>query len=122
MAARRPLIGIPADRRMLGSQPYHLAGEKYVTAALDAAGAIPVYRLYNNRFAFTDSNHRFTTQSANVTYSIKTAPPLNRCGEKPATQRILLKNIGLSPAKTFILELQPLVYRKYGRHLMNNHY
>ncbi|MGH8252517.1 MAG: gamma-glutamyl-gamma-aminobutyrate hydrolase family protein [Steroidobacteraceae bacterium] len=42
MAARRPLIGIPADRRMLGPQPYHLAGEKYVTAALDAAGAIPV--------------------------------------------------------------------------------
>jgi putative glutamine amidotransferase len=27
---------------MLGPQPYHLAGEKYVTAALDAAGAIPV--------------------------------------------------------------------------------
>ncbi|MDE2219619.1 MAG: gamma-glutamyl-gamma-aminobutyrate hydrolase family protein [Gammaproteobacteria bacterium] len=42
MSARRPLIGIPADRRMLGPQPYHLAGEKYVTAALDAAGAIPV--------------------------------------------------------------------------------
>ena len=32
-----------------------------------AAGTIPVYRLYNNRFAFTDSNHRFTTQAANVT-------------------------------------------------------
>lgn len=27
---------------MLGPQPYHLAGEKYVTAALDAAGVIPV--------------------------------------------------------------------------------
>lgn len=42
MSARRPLIGIPADRRMLGAQAYHLAGEKYVTAALDAAGVIPV--------------------------------------------------------------------------------
>ena len=42
MSARRPLIGIPADRRLLGPQAYHLAGEKYVTAALDAAGAIPV--------------------------------------------------------------------------------
>ena len=31
------------------------------------AGTVPVYRLYNNRFAFTDSNHRFTTQGANVT-------------------------------------------------------
>ena len=27
---------------MLGAQAYHLAGEKYVTAALDAAGVIPV--------------------------------------------------------------------------------
>lgn len=42
MSARRPLIGIPADRRLLGPQAYHVAGEKYVTAALDAAGAIPV--------------------------------------------------------------------------------
>ena len=30
------------------------------------AGTKPVYRLYNNRFAFTDSNHRFTTDFANV--------------------------------------------------------
>ena len=26
------------------------------------AGTIPVYRLYNNRFAFNDSNHRFTSR------------------------------------------------------------
>jgi len=42
MSAKRPLIGIPADRRLLGPQAYHLAGEKYVVAALDAAGVIPV--------------------------------------------------------------------------------
>jgi putative glutamine amidotransferase len=36
------LIGIPADRRMLGAQAYHVAGEKYLTAVLDAAGAMPV--------------------------------------------------------------------------------
>jgi putative glutamine amidotransferase len=42
MPARRPLIGIPADRRLIGPQAYHLVGEKYVAAALDAAGAIPV--------------------------------------------------------------------------------
>jgi putative glutamine amidotransferase len=44
MAAKRPVIGIPADRRLLGKnhQPYHLAGEKYVTAVLDAAGALPL--------------------------------------------------------------------------------
>ncbi len=44
MAAKRPVIGIPADRRLLGKndQPYHLAGEKYVTAVLDAAGGLPL--------------------------------------------------------------------------------
>ncbi len=31
-----------------------------------AAGTLPVYRLYNNRFAFNDSNHRFTTVFANI--------------------------------------------------------
>ena len=30
------------------------------------AATIPVYRLYNNRFQFTDSNHRFTTVFANI--------------------------------------------------------
>ena len=30
------------------------------------AGTKPVYRLYNNRFAANDSNHRFTTDFANV--------------------------------------------------------
>jgi hypothetical protein len=28
-----------------------------------AAGLVPVYRLYNNRFAFHDSNHRFVTDA-----------------------------------------------------------
>ena len=30
------------------------------------ADTVPVHRLYNNRFLFNDSNHRFTTQSANI--------------------------------------------------------
>src|ERR1700736_4363841 len=29
MAAARPLIGIPADRRMLGLHPFHVVGNKY---------------------------------------------------------------------------------------------
>ncbi len=42
MSARRPVISVPADRRPLGphDQPYHLVGEKYLTAVLDASGAI----------------------------------------------------------------------------------
>ncbi|MGC4028426.1 MAG: gamma-glutamyl-gamma-aminobutyrate hydrolase family protein [Steroidobacteraceae bacterium] len=42
MPARRPVIGIPADRRMLGPHPFHAVGEKYITAVLDAGGAMPL--------------------------------------------------------------------------------
>jgi putative glutamine amidotransferase len=42
MAAARPLIGIPADRRMVGLHPFHMVGEKYARAVLDAADAIPL--------------------------------------------------------------------------------
>jgi len=34
-------LGIPCDRRLLGDFPFHMAGEKYVEAALDAIGAVP---------------------------------------------------------------------------------
>jgi putative glutamine amidotransferase len=42
MAPARPLIGIPADRRMVGAHPFHMVGEKYARAVLDAAGAAPL--------------------------------------------------------------------------------
>jgi len=42
MAKRRPVIGIPADRRMLGAHPFHAVGEKYIRAVVDAAGASPL--------------------------------------------------------------------------------
>jgi putative glutamine amidotransferase len=42
MAPARPLIGIPADRRMVGRHPFHMVGEKYARAVIDAAGAAPV--------------------------------------------------------------------------------
>jgi len=42
MASARPLIGIPADRRMVGAHPFHMVGEKYARAVLDAAGAAPL--------------------------------------------------------------------------------
>jgi putative glutamine amidotransferase len=41
MASARPLIGIPADRRMVGPHPFHMVGEKYALAVLQAADAIP---------------------------------------------------------------------------------
>jgi len=42
MQTRRPVIGVPADRRMLGKHPFHAVGEKYLRALTDAAGALPV--------------------------------------------------------------------------------
>lgn len=37
-----PLIGIPADRRMVGPHPFHQVGEKYAHAVARAAGGLPV--------------------------------------------------------------------------------
>jgi putative glutamine amidotransferase len=42
MKSRRPVIGISADRRLIGHHPFHMAGEKYMTAVADGAGGIPV--------------------------------------------------------------------------------
>lgn len=41
MTFRRPVIGLPADRRMIGRHPFHAVGEKYIRAVMEAAGAIP---------------------------------------------------------------------------------
>jgi len=38
----KPLIGIPADRRILGPHPFHCVGEKYIAAVAQAAGAVPL--------------------------------------------------------------------------------
>jgi putative glutamine amidotransferase len=38
----RPVIGIPADRRMIGPHPFHAVGEKYISAVAQAAGCLPL--------------------------------------------------------------------------------
>lgn len=38
----RPLIGIPADRRLLGHHYFHCVGEKYIAAVAEGAQAVPV--------------------------------------------------------------------------------
>ncbi len=40
--AAHPLIGIPADRRLVGQHPFHMVGEKYARAVLEAADAAPL--------------------------------------------------------------------------------
>lgn len=38
----KPLIGVPADRRVLAPHPFHMVGEKYLTAIRDGADALPL--------------------------------------------------------------------------------
>jgi putative glutamine amidotransferase len=42
VTTRKPLIGIPADRRLWGHHYFHCVGEKYISAVAEAAQAIPV--------------------------------------------------------------------------------
>ncbi len=39
---RKPIIGIPADRRLINSHWFHCVGEKYIDAVVLAADAVPV--------------------------------------------------------------------------------
>lgn len=39
---RKPIIGIPADRRLLNSHWFHCVGEKYINAVVQAAEGVPV--------------------------------------------------------------------------------
>ena len=38
----KPIIGVPADRRVLEPHPFHMAGEKYLKALTEAANAVPL--------------------------------------------------------------------------------
>ena len=42
MPSKRPVIGLPADRRMIGHHPFHAVGEKYLRAVVEAADCIPL--------------------------------------------------------------------------------
>jgi len=37
-----PVVGFPCDRRSVGKHPFHLVGEKYITAVRDGSGALPL--------------------------------------------------------------------------------
>ena len=38
----KPIIGVPADRRVYEPHPYHMVGEKYLKAITEAADAVPL--------------------------------------------------------------------------------
>ena len=42
MSPKRPVIGLPADRRMIGLHPFHAVGEKYLRAVAEASGCVPL--------------------------------------------------------------------------------
>ena len=39
---RKPIVGVPADRREYGPHPFHMVGEKYLLALIQAAGVLPL--------------------------------------------------------------------------------
>lgn len=42
MSAHEPIVGLPCDHRVLAGHPFNVAGEKYILAVRDGAGAIPI--------------------------------------------------------------------------------
>jgi len=43
VSARRPVVGFPCDRRVVGGHhPFHMVGEKYITAVRDGSDALPL--------------------------------------------------------------------------------
>ncbi len=40
--SRKPIVAVPADRRMVDPHPFHMAGEKYVQALVDGSNVLPV--------------------------------------------------------------------------------
>ncbi|HSM31317.1 MAG TPA: gamma-glutamyl-gamma-aminobutyrate hydrolase family protein, partial [Woeseiaceae bacterium] len=38
----KPIIGVPADRRVYEPHPWHMVGEKYLKAIIEAADAVPL--------------------------------------------------------------------------------
>ncbi len=42
MTARRPVVGFPCDYRMTGAHPFHMVGEKYITAVREGADTLPL--------------------------------------------------------------------------------
>lgn len=42
MSNRTPVVLLPADSKLLGDHPFHMAGHKYVDAVVQAAGALPL--------------------------------------------------------------------------------
>lgn len=42
MSEHKPLVGIPADRKLLGNHYFHCVGEKYIKALIDGANVVPV--------------------------------------------------------------------------------
>lgn len=42
MSSSKAVVGVPADRRQIGHHPFHMAGEKYLRALINAADTLPL--------------------------------------------------------------------------------
>jgi putative glutamine amidotransferase len=76
-----PLIGLPADVKLVNEHPFHAVGEKYITAVSDAAGGLPlVIPALGDRFDMADLVARLdglllTGSPSNVAHHLYGGPP-----------------------------------------------
>lgn len=42
MRPRLPIVGIPCDHRVVGAHPFHMVGEKYISAVREGSGVLPL--------------------------------------------------------------------------------
>ncbi len=70
--AAKPLIGLTACVREIGIHPFHVVGEKYITAVIEAAGGIPLVlpsisdAFDNEEFLYRIDGLLFTGSQSNI--------------------------------------------------------
>lgn len=81
MPSHLPIVGIACDHRMVGAHPFHMAGEKYITAIRDAAEALPLLvPALSDPLPFSDllsvvDGLLFTGSPSNVSPKFYAGPP-----------------------------------------------
>jgi putative glutamine amidotransferase len=60
MSSRKPIVGVPCDRRVVGDYYWHLVREEYLLAVIDGAGCAPVLiPAFGGLYDFEDLIDRF---------------------------------------------------------------
>jgi putative glutamine amidotransferase len=60
MSSRKPIVGVPCDRRVVGDYYWHLVREEYLHAVIDGADCVPVLiPAFGDLYDFADLLERF---------------------------------------------------------------